>query len=272
VASSVGIFFQSLRRDADQGPFYVMSSVWLPLFIMGFLPVHYFAHRYTFFINALLVVVFAYGTVELVRFAISRIANPMARAVVVAGVIAAAVGLSSSQFNPREAYAMPSRGFGYNHDVSKDRDVTASFHYDFTGAALHVMERYQAGDVIIARDPTNLYPYMGQLDYVLSGQYDGHAETADGHDVDWYLGIPYLGSVEALRRTLDVTRHQKRWIIYTRESEDGPNPLLSDEQLEFLDRIDHRRVFTGRDGLTVVLEIPPATRTADDDALDEDAG
>jgi hypothetical protein len=271
----------SLRRGSDQRPFFLGAAFLAPLLLMGLRPAPYFLVRYTVYLHPLLAILFAATVVWSARAVsvslLSRASaspsltawrtppgiplegatSPMVHgltALLALGALLLPFGLAS----PGDARGVRGRDYGWNGDRIRDGSLTSHFYYDVKSPALFVRERRAAGDLVIARDPVNLYPYLGPSDYMIRGPgYGGVAWDAEGRAVDKVVGTPILSSGQALAEVLGEEWSRRIWIVSAESVPGGPNVNLPDDLLAVLDGLEPSRVYTARDGLGYVLRIDP---------------
>jgi hypothetical protein len=253
------LFPRSLRPGADQRAFGLLGFFWAALLLMGLFRSPYVIHRYTYYLNPALITLFAVCTLQLARALAQQWPKPRHCSVL---TFAIAIGLvtASEQFDPLQSWAATQRGYGYARDLLSDPDLVSHFYYDYGSCAEFVLADRSPGDITLAKEPVELYPYGLSCDYRLNEIYGVYAMTPAGKPVDWYLGIPIISTVRGLSTLIESTRASGRsvYIIYTKPDPLGPAIHLPDEVLALLERYGDRIVHTAEDGLTVVIRLRPA--------------
>jgi hypothetical protein len=233
---------------------------------MGIMPAPYFLHRSNFYLNPVFTMLFAIGLVG-AAFGVARMVTQQfsfasdgrrawpafaaAAAFIAAGLVA------SGQADPAQAWAVSHRHYGDNRDLIRDPDVVGHFYYDTKTTAEYVKSRRDPDDIVIARDPVGLYPYLGTSTHVLRGPYYGQGRAHDGRAVDVYLGMPHLRDAAELEQVLANGVGRRVWFIMSVSRPDGPDVNTPADVLGVLDRLRSRPVYTGADNLTYVLRIDP---------------
>jgi hypothetical protein len=258
----------SLKKGEDQGRFLLVGAFAVPLLLMGILPAPYFRVHYVYYLNPLFALLFAMTLAAAAGWLSARLLPPggvplaagrwtLRAGALTAILVAAGVVLLSEQFDPGQARAMSRRGYGATAGLVKDPNLTATFYYDAKTPALYIRERRGPGDLVIARDAVNLYPYLGMSDYLLRGPtYSGMA-VQDGVRVDKNLGIPVLSDAASLEAVLRDNVGPRVWIVSSDGGEDGPDVNLPDDLLALLRRLDVHRVYSAEDGVSFVLRVDP---------------
>ncbi|MCA9727130.1 MAG: hypothetical protein R3E12_04060 [Candidatus Eisenbacteria bacterium] len=250
------LFPRSLRRGADQQYFVVLGFFVGSLLLMGLFRSPYVIHRYTYYLNPALIALFAVSAVVLADIIASRWPQPHHRSAV-AWVLAIGLLGACEQFDPLQCWAAAHRGYGYERATLSDPDLTSHFHYDYESCARFVLTDRGPGDVAIAKEPVELYPYGLHCDARVNEIYGVYAKTLLGDPVDWYLGIPILSSADELREWIGSARQAGHtvYVIYTKPSPAGPAIHLPPDVLELLASYDDQIVHTAGDGLTVVVRL-----------------
>lgn len=259
VLAGIGVYYlRALRPGASQRILFVFAALAAPLIGQGVIYSPYFGHRYNFYLNPLMVLLFTMCVVPIVQFLTAAVAPRPRRIAVATTMVGVVLVIFCSAFQPVEAYNVHLRDPGYSRERFRHPDLNASYNYDFANTSAFVKTHRSEGDIVIVRDPVNLYPYMGRTDYVVSAKYDGFARDSEGNLVDYYIGIPYIGDADQLVRVLNAHTGVNRWIIYTMSGgPHGPDTNLPVDILDYLTALKRTHPpFTGDDGTTVVLRIP----------------
>jgi hypothetical protein len=277
----------SLRPGADQRLFVLGGAFLAPLLLMGLRPSPYFLVRYTVYLHPFLALLFALTVLWAARALATTLTGrgdpeamgrgwrtppgrelepPPSRAArgLTALLVAGCVLLPGNLMSLRDAWGVSRRDYGWNRDRIGDPSLVSHFYYDAKTTALYVRERRSPGDIVIARDPVNLFPYLGQSDYLLRGRgYAGMARSSEGLLVDKTLGIPVLSSRSALETVLREHADRRIWIVSSEKTPGGPDLNLPDDLIALLVGLDSHRVYTARDGISFVLEIAPGIATGE---------
>ena len=263
LGGSAVIFLRSLPPGRRQDRFFAAAAFFGPLLFMGVFAAPYRLHRYTFYLNGVFVVLFAGAATGAAAWAGRRIRNVhAARGDAPAWAAAAAtlaVGLlllvPAGQFDPLQGWRVAERAYGDNRDLLRDPDLVSHFYYDLQAPARYVADHFRDGDLVIARDPVGLWPYLRTLHYVVRSPYYGQAISAEGRLVDLYLGIPLLSDAASLLDVVGRHRAGAVWIVYSESVPGGPDVNTPPDVLTLLDHWADRRVFTARDGITHVMRV-----------------
>ena len=278
LGGSALIFPRFLRGEGDPRVITLLGFVVASLLAMGLFRSPYVIHRYTYYLNPALVALTAICARELGLAVAARWPRVWQRGAV-AIALAIALVVVSDQFDPAQSWAAAHRGYGYERDRLSDPDLVSHFYADYGSCARFVLADRAAGDIAIAKEPVEIYPYGLSCDlrmneiygvYALAPSAESAASAASTESaeskapaasqrVDWYLGIPILSSRSELEEAIDAARAtgHSTYIIYTRRDPDGPAVHLPEDILEFLDSREDTIVHTGGDGLTVVMRFRP---------------
>jgi len=242
----------------------LLGFVLASLLAMGLFRSPYVIHRYTYYLNPALVALIAICAWELGLAVAAR--WPVASQRRAVG-IALAIGLVvvSDQFDPAQSWAAAHRGYGYERERLSAPDLVSHFYADYGSCARFVLADRKPGDIAIAKEPVEIYPYGLSCDLRMNEVYGVYALAPSGGSsepprrVDWYLGIPILSSRAELEQAIEDARAagHTTYIIYTRPDPRGPAVHLPEEILEFLRSREETIVHTGADGLTVVMRFRP---------------
>jgi hypothetical protein len=272
-----GLLFPPFLRGDDPRVITLFGFLLASLLLMGLFRSPYVIHRYTYYLNPAFVTLLVICARE-IGLAAARLPDPAYRRVVALGI---GIGLvvATEQFDPAQSWAASHRGYGYERDLLSDPDLVSHFYADYGSCARFVLADRRPGDIAMAKEPVEIYPYGLHCDlrvnalygvYALApsatqpGRNDSAGNSAAGSDpkvpVDWYLGIPILSNRLDLETAIDQANAggHSVYVIYTRPDPRGPAVHLPEDVLELLAENDHRIVHTGADGLTVVLRFRPS--------------
>ncbi|MEZ4649686.1 MAG: glycosyltransferase family 39 protein [Candidatus Eisenbacteria bacterium] len=289
-ASAIGaaVYFRRVLSQRDDGRFFLAALVFGLLLVIGLFQSPYVIDRYTFFLNGLSVVLFAVVVADLARALADRLGGDRVgggpadrdrvgsdrasgdavadgRAYGAGGsggrwsLVVLGVGLLvSGQFDPVEAYRATQVISGYGRPQLQDPDLVSHYRYDWRGTARYLEENMAPGDVLVAKDPVELWAYGVESDVRINSLHSVYATTESGATEDWYLRIPVYSTQEELEDYLREQSEEGRvvWIVYPVEIADGPAVHLPDEMKAFLAAQD-TEAFLAPDGVTRVLRLGP---------------
>ncbi len=251
-------FFRVLSRR-DDGRFFLASLVFGLLLIIGLFRSPYVIDRYTFFLNGMSVVLFAVVVADAARWVGSRFTEAVGPRLT--WVVLLSGLLLSGQFDPLEAYRATGITSGYGSPQLQDPDLLSHYRYDWRGTARFLQENMSTGDVLVAKDPVELWAYDVESDVRINSLHSVYAKTETGTIEDWYLRIPVFSTHDALQDYLREQSEKGRvvWIVHPAEIEGGPAVHLPKTMKAFL-REQDSEVFRASDGVTRVLRLDPAGR------------
>lgn len=280
------LFPRFLRGDDDPRPITLLGFCLSSLVLMGLFTSPYVLHRYTYYLNPALVALVVICAKEIALAAAARWPKPSHRRKV-AFVIGIGLVVMSDQFDPAQSWAASHRGYGWEKDLLSDPDLVSHFYADYGSCARFVLADRRPGDIAMAKEPVEIYPYGLSCDLRMNEIYGVYAlapsvageegraskeptanapsasieqSSSRARRVDWYLGIPILSSRGGLEAAIDEAHAAGHsvYIIYTRPDPSGPPIHLPKDVLEFLHVHEDKIVHTGADGLTAVLRFRPS--------------
>jgi hypothetical protein len=265
---SFWILIRSLAPAARQGGFLLAASFWAAILFMGFFESPYVIHRYVFHLNPLFVALFAITIADAAEWADGRIETapaPWAQRRTarrwILGLVTAGVVLSTAeQADVAQAWKTQSRPYG-RADL-EDPDAGGRFWFDYDGCGEFLAEHAQPDDVVLLKDAVHYSPYGANPDARLSQEMGVWATDPAGRVVDWYLGIPFVRTLEEFDAAIARAFAEGRtcWVAYTREEPNGPVVHLPRDLLQRFESYQDRIVHVGRDLHTVIIRLDPPRR------------
>jgi 4-amino-4-deoxy-L-arabinose transferase-like glycosyltransferase len=133
----------------------------------------------------------------------------------------------------------------------------SSIHPDHKGAAYFMQAQgIVPEDVVIAEDVLQQTYYLGSVDYWLVGRKHGRrfVERVNGRIVDFYTHTPVITSAAELNALLQRERGRRIFIIGSGENQKDRRRDMRGDMHEVLESERFAAIFTGRDGLTRILQ------------------
>jgi 4-amino-4-deoxy-L-arabinose transferase-like glycosyltransferase len=222
---------------------WVLISVWLPLFLIGYfrghIPLRYAVGFTPFFILAFL------AGMNSLRAEVKKLKSPSVRGQV--GLTAVALLII---INPTDLW--------YNVDpqYSDFRHLSGHRGADHKGAAEFIKSlNLTPSDIVVAEDVLQQVYYLGSVDYWLR-KFAKFTYREDGAYVDIYTGTKHLGNAELVQDLIDQYDRGDIYIIGSGETADEANYYLGEKTVALLSNTKSEVLYEGRDKQTRVLRIP----------------
>lgn len=246
------------HRPPAPAALFLVGGFWGILFANAILETKFEFFRYNLHLDVFYITLVVYG---IVRFpdlwrALAGSADPnrgqshrawpwytAAAVIVIVGVRAESAWLSGSRDYVETSWPYTALGLDY--------------HPDFRSPAEFVSEHLAPSDRIFVFDPREYWNYIGRVDYwIYSDNYQSQTFFDGTHYRDLYVGVPVLNSLTSIEDALREANQGSNWIIYSRRRLER-TPWVSGEIKDFISSLDDHIVYTARDGVTVVIQLPP---------------
>ena len=242
----------------DERALFLVGTFWIALLLNGILKTKYEFFRYNLHLDFLYLILVVIGLLELpalagrwntrlgVKFDLLFRGPRLAGLTLVLVVVAV---------NPLAAVLTSFRD--YQEDGFLYRAFEIDRYQDFATPGAYVRERLHPEDRVFVLEPREYWNYIGRVDFwIASDKFQSQTFESDGTAYDLYLGIPVLQNRDQLVEALRLPANGDLWILYSRSMLAG-TPWVSEPLKELLAELAKDTVYTGRDGQTIVIRIPP---------------
>ncbi len=255
------ILWRRFLADKNMPSAVILAALFVPAVLTSFLQNGFYASRYTFHLYPLIVLLFAFVVVELLKFLLSRITWPsqLSRSVAAAAGVLAALILSQDA-NPAAAWAIADKTYQSPRDPVRapiNSPVYGSFYQDHKTPALYVKQHAQINDRIIAfglPHKVAIYAtYIGRMDYSVEEQVKNYQlHLADGRVIEHVTGNEVIQDLAGLKKIIETTEGRV-WILTERSLLADRARLYSEPIKTYLRRLADTPAYVGLDGQTLVL-------------------
>ncbi len=244
------------RDRPDATALFLVGSFWLVLFANGVLETKFEFFRYNLQLDPfflMLVVAGLFAIPDLLAqlgVSIPRLLKKHSdgRAWTIAVATIAIIGV-----NPFAAVLTSARD--YTETTFPFTSLGLDSYEDFKTPAAYVSDRLQDDDIVLVLDPREFWNYIGRVDYwIRSSNYESQTYLVRGRALDNYLGIPLLHSDDEVEAAIAGRNGNNAWILFSR-TRLARTPWISVDLKAYLNSLDDRIVYVGRDRQTVVIRI-----------------
>jgi hypothetical protein len=244
------------RDRPDATALFLVGSFWLVLFANGVLETKFEFFRYNLQLDPfflMLVVAGLFAIPDLLAqlgVSIPRLLKKHSdgRAWTIAVATIAIIGV-----NPFAAVLTSARD--YTETTFPFTSLGLDSYEDFKTPAAYVSDRLQDDDIVLVLDPREFWNYIGRVDYwIRSSNYESQTYLVRGRALDNYLGIPLLHSNDEVEAAIAGRNGNNAWILFSR-ARLARTPWISVDLKAYLNSLDDRIVYVGRDRQTVVIRI-----------------
>ena len=244
------------RDRPDATALFLVGSFWLVLFVNGVLETKFEFFRYNLQLDPfflMLVVAGLFAIPDLLAqlgVSIPRLLKKHSdgRAWTIAVATIAIIGV-----NPFAAVLTSARD--YTETTFPFTSLGLDSYEDFKTPAAYVSDRLQDDDIVLVLDPREFWNYIGRVDYwIRSSNYESQTYLVRGRALDNYLGVPLLHSKDEVEAAIAGRNGNNAWILFSR-TRLARTPWISADLKAYLNSLDDRIVYVGRDRQTVVIRI-----------------